>query len=92
MRWRVSVALSVSAVLLLGCRIIPRPVSSTALLGREGPVVVEIWASNGCVEPGDTVKLRATTTNKTSRVQTFESTDRPVLDIEIGGEVWSALV
>lgn len=40
-----------------------------------------MWASKNCVQPGETVSLRATATNRGNRTQVIEVKDKPVLDI-----------
>lgn len=60
------------------------PLSTTRGVGiGDGSLVVEMWASEDCVRPGDTVKLRATVTNTSSKTQVIELHDKPVLDLVI---------
>jgi Intracellular proteinase inhibitor len=69
----------VVAVLLVGCRA-PRPTSSSSVI--EG-IVVDVWASSDCVQAGETVKLRATATNRGVRAFSVELTNRPVFDLVV---------
>ncbi len=70
------------------------PIRATSSVGS---FLVEMWASEDCVRPGDTVKLRATVTNTSSNTQRIELRDEPVLDIildhskstRIGTRRWS---
>ncbi len=78
MRLLVMFTLSVLSVTLLGC--LSKPIKLTSV---RGDFVVEIWASSDCVQPGDTIKLRATVTNKGTADQVVELSDQPVLDIVI---------
>ncbi len=54
------------------------PVSSSTVADD---VEVQMWASGNCVQPGDTVKLRATATNRGNMTWTVETKDSSVLDI-----------
>ncbi len=66
-------------ILLLGCRA-PKPISDTRPAGK---IAVELWASSDCVQPGETVKLRATATNDDTIPFSVELTDRPVFDLVV---------
>lgn len=76
-------------LLVMGCRA-SKPISDTRPAGDIG---VEVWASSDCVEPGETVKLRATATNHSSEPFEVELSDKPVFDLVVktGGETtrWS---
>jgi Intracellular proteinase inhibitor len=67
------------AILLVGCRA-PKPIKSTSSAGNIG---VELWASSDCVQPGETVKLRATATDEGAQAFSVELTDRPVFDLVV---------
>ena len=54
------------------------PVSSKAFAND---LVVEIWASTNCVDPGGAVALRASITNRGLQIHAVELQDRPVLDL-----------
>jgi hypothetical protein len=58
-----------------------------------GTLLVETWASDDCVQPGNIVHLRVTITNKGAKTQVIELDDKAVLDIVIGnpdtGRRWS---
>lgn len=85
MRRQIILPMFVLALGLVGCGgHVPNPVTSSSgvNLGGQG-VAVDIWASDQCVQRGDTVALRATVTNKTSKTQIFELKDRPVLDLAV---------
>ncbi len=79
MRWYLTFALSILAISLLACRV-PKPVSSTGIIDEK---VIEIWASTDLIQPGQTVKLRATLTNHSGKSQIIELKDRPVLDLVV---------
>ncbi len=81
MRWHLIFTLSVLSVILLGC--LSKPVSSSRV--AEG-IVVEIWASNSCTQPGDVIKLRATVTNNGTTPHIVELRDQPVFDITVGNQ------
>ncbi len=82
MRWHLIFTLSILSVSLLGC--LSKPISSTSVvnIGGEG-IIVEIWASSDCTQPGDRIKLRATVTNETSKPYVVEVTEKPVFDIAV---------
>ena len=89
-RWPLTLfVLVLLASALLGCMHGSASVSAT---GR--PITVEIWASDGCPEVGQTITLRATVANVSSQTQTVELNNQPVLDIVVGpqndGQRWSA--
>ncbi len=72
------------------CKIIAALVFTTMLTGCYGPVsgsmvggdiAVEMWASTSCAQPGDTIHLRATATNRGNRVWIVDTKDEPVFDI-----------
>lgn len=75
-----------AALLLIGC--LDRSVStSTAVeIGGTGYLDVEMWASKNCVQPGDTVHLRATVSNRSDKNWTVELQDQPVFDIETSSD------
>ncbi|MBI4786654.1 MAG: hypothetical protein HY782_06370 [Chloroflexi bacterium] len=79
--WSIPVGLLMLIIALVGCSRQSKPVSSTSGVDF---ITVEMWASSDCVQPGETVVLRATATNKGSRVEVIELRDRPVLDIVVG--------
>ncbi len=81
MRWHLIFALSILSITLLGC--LSKPVSSSRV--AEG-IVVEIWASNSCTQPGDVIKLRATVTNNGATPHIVELKDQPVFDITVGDQ------
>lgn len=64
---------------ITGCRT-PKPTSDTRPAGNIG---VQLWASSDCVQPGETVNLRATATNHGSQVFAIELTDRSVFDLVV---------
>lgn len=78
--------------LLVGCQT-PTPVSSSSTMSLDTILDVEIWASRGCVQPGDTVHLRATVRNRGAKKQVIDLKDKPVLDMVFGnpdtGRRWS---
>lgn len=67
------------ATLLIGCRA-PKPISATRPAGEIG---VELWASSDCVQPGETVKLRATATNRGAQTFSVELANSPVFDLVV---------
>jgi hypothetical protein len=69
-----------SILILLGACRVTRPASSSSII--EG-IEVEVWASSDCVQPGETVKLRTTATNRGSRTFKVEFADKPVLDLVV---------
>ncbi len=80
MRWHLIFVIAVLAFMLLGCS---KPVSSTSGVDIGGTMLVEVWASSDCTQPGDRITLRATVTNHTTKKQVIELTDQPVLDIVV---------
>ncbi len=66
-------------VLLLGCRA-SKPATSSSVI--EG-IVVDVWASSDCIQPGETLRLRATATNRGTRAHSVQLSDRPVLDLVV---------
>ncbi len=78
MRLRQIFALLALPFLLLGC--LSKPVNS---IGSIDDFAVEIWSSNTCVQPGETIKLRATVTNRGAKTEIIESKKQPILDIMI---------
>ncbi len=56
---------------------------SASATGVDGNLVITIWTSGTCVQPGDTVNLRATVSNHGSITETMDVKDQPVLDIFI---------
>jgi len=64
--------------LLIGC--LPGSASTTAV---DGNLIVTMWTSSTCVQPGDTVQLRATVENHGSQTEIMEVKNKPVLDIFI---------
>lgn len=73
--WRGRVVLVALTLMLSGCY----GPKSTSSIG--GDVEVQMWASTSCAQPGDTVHLRATATNRGNRTWTVDTKDEPVLDI-----------
>lgn len=69
----------VLVVFLSGCNGRP-PVSNTTVVND---LVITMWISNPCVQPGDTVHLRATVVNEGTTIEVVDLRDNPVLDIEI---------
>jgi hypothetical protein len=81
--WRGMLILIALTLLLSGCY---GPVSTTSGVGigesSSDFIIVEMWASTSCAQPGDTVHLRATATNTSNRVTwTVDMKDEPVFDI-----------
>ncbi len=83
MRRQIILPMLILALGLVGCGIhIPNPVTTSSVVGiGGGPVVVDVWASDNLVQPGETVKLRATVTNKPTQTFLVDLKDQPVLDI-----------
>ena len=69
-----------SVALLLGCNSSPQPISRTSGVGE---LDVEIWASQGCIKPGETIQVRATVTNRGDKTQVIDLKDKPVLDLTV---------
>ncbi len=76
----------VFAVLVAGCSL-----RATSVKDGRGELIVELWVSNECPSPGETVTLRATVTNKGAGPLTLELKDQPVLDIVVGNPDHSKL-
>ena len=51
---------------------------------QSGDLIVGLWESTDCASQGQSVTIRATVTNKGSRVFSVDLKDQPVLDIIIG--------
>ena len=79
-----SLAVLALASLLIACSHKPDPVYDTSVVDAGGTLLVEIWASDSCVQTGDTVHLRATVTNKSAKAWQVALKDQPVLDIIVG--------
>ncbi len=62
-----------------------RPPASVVSV-ESGPLVAEIWASDGCPRVGETVTIRASVTNKGTHLFVIEVADQPVLDIVLLGQ------
>lgn len=69
------------SVIVVSCTSAPVPVTSINTISLNTVLDVEISASNGCVKSGETVKLRATVTNRGDKTQVIDLKDKPVLDI-----------
>lgn len=82
MRWLIICALTILGSLLAGCRI-PQPVSNSSAVSIEQPLVVEIWADKDLAQVGQTIRFRATLTNKGTGKQVVELRDRPVFDLVV---------
>ncbi len=95
MRRQIILPMLTIALGLVGCGFhIPNPVASSSGVNLGGQAVtVDMWANDNLVQPGETVKLRATVTNKTTKIFSVDLKDQPVLDIvtKSGGQVirWS---
>ena len=95
MRRQIILPMFVLALGLVGCGFhVPHPETTSSVVGiGGGPIVVDMWANDNLVQPGETVKFRATVTNKTSEIFLIDLKDQPVLDIvtKSGGQVirWS---
>ncbi len=85
MRRQIILPMLTIALGLVGCGFhIPNPVASSSGVNLGGQaVVVDMWASDNLVQPGETVKFRATVTNKTAKTFSVDLKDLPVLDIVI---------
>jgi Intracellular proteinase inhibitor len=73
--WRGMVVLVALTLVLSGCY---GPLSASSV---GGDVEVQLWASTSCAQPGDTVHLRATATNRGNRIWTVDTKGEPVFDI-----------
>lgn len=69
------------ALLMTGCLYRQQPPISNNSFVND--LVVTMWINNPCVQPGDTVHLRATVANEGSQTEVVDLKDKPVLDIEI---------
>ena len=76
MRWFLTLLVLVLVVLLSGC--MHGPVSNQAFVSK---LVIEVWASTNCANPGETVTLRASVTNNGEQIEFVELKNRPVLDL-----------
>ncbi len=73
--WRKIMAVVVLTTLLSGCY---GPKSTSSFVDG---IEVQMWASTSCAQPGDTVHLRATATNRGNRIWTVDTNGEPVFDI-----------
>ena len=80
--WYALITLLILTAFMLGCSRPSKPVSDAA--GRSDDVLVQLWVSSDCVQPGEVVKIRVTVTDTSALNQVIESSDQPVLDIVFG--------
>lgn len=73
-------SLIVLVFVLSSCARFPKP---TSMSGGWAGLPIEIWANTDLVQPGDTIKLRATVTNRLNQLQVFDLDNAPIFDIVV---------
>lgn len=81
MNKRISIRLQCSSLILFALLLSSCLHNAVSSSGVGGNIGVNMWVSSNCVQPGDTVHLRATATNLGKRTWIVDLKDQPVFDI-----------